>query len=272
MHLQASSVILTGATGGMGQAMVAALCAAGAKVLVVGRQEDALAQLTDRFGDQVISLQADLRLAADRAKVLEAARRLPDLNLLINAAGINQFSLFESMDEQAISDLIDTNLTASLQLTHTLLPLLKRAPQACIVNIGSTFGAIGYPGFSTYCASKFALRGFSEALRRELADTRVGVLYLAPRATQTDMNSTQVNAMNAALQVRSDSPEQVAAALIKALQQDLQEIHLGWPERLFVRLNSLLPRLVDVALRRQLSTVQRFANHAQAPVVMEKPR
>lgn len=263
MRLQGSVVVLTGATGGMGQAMVAALCQAGARVLLVGRQAEALHSLEQAFGAQVTGLQADLRLAQDRASVVAAARQMPGFNLLVNAAGINHFGLFESMDDAAIADLIEINLTANLQLTRALLPLLKAAPQACVVNIGSTFGSIGYAGFSAYCASKFALRGFSQALRRELADTRVGVLYLAPRATDTEMNNAQVNAMNSALQVATDRPERVAAQLIKALERDLREVHLGWPERLFVRLNSLLPSLLDKALRRQLPTIQHFA---KAPV------
>jgi len=260
MHLQDSVVVLTGATGGMGRAMVAALCRAGARVLVVGRQATALKGLERDFGPQVTAVQADLRLAADRARVASAVRQLPGFNLLINAAGVNHFGLFESMDDAQIAELIDINLTANLQLTRCLLPQLKEAPQACVVNIGSTFGSIGYAGFSTYCASKFALRGFSQALRRELADTRVGVLYLAPRATDTDMNSAQVNAMNRALQVATDSPERVAAELIKALHKDLREVHLGWPERLFVRLNNVLPSLLDKALRRQLSTIRQYAD------------
>ncbi len=264
MRLQDSVVILTGATGGMGQAMVAALCQAGAQVLLVGRQTQALEAMERDFGSRVSCVQADLRQPDDRARVVAAARKLKGFNLLVNAAGVNHFGLFESMDDSAIADLIDINLTANLQLTRALLPLMKSAPQACVVNIGSTFGSIGYAGFSTYCASKFALRGFSQALRRELADTRVGVLYLAPRATRTEMNSSQVNAMNSALQVATDSPEQVAKQLISALERDLREVHLGWPERLFVRLNSLLPSLLDKALRRQLPTIQHFA----APPVM----
>lgn len=259
MRLQDSVVVLTGATGGMGQAMVAALCRAGARVLLVGRQAPALQALERDFGAQVSCVQADLRHPKDRARVVAAAGKLPGFNLLVNAAGVNHFGLFESMDDAAIADLIDINLTANLQLTRALLPQLKTAPQACVVNIGSTFGSIGYAGFSTYCASKFALRGFSQALRRELADTRVGVLYLAPRATNTEMNSAQVNAMNSALQVATDSPETVAAYLIKALERDLREVHLGWPERLFVRLNSLLPSLLDKALHRQLPTIQHYA-------------
>lgn len=128
-----------------------------------------------------------------------------------------------------------------------------------VVNIGSTFGSIGYPGFAAYCASKFALRGFSEALRRELADTRVKVMYIAPRATRTSMNEQSVVAMNDELKVAMDEPAWVAAAVVAAIGREREELYLGWPEKLFVRLNSLLPRVVDQALRKQLPIIQRFA-------------
>ena len=265
MQLSASRVLLTGATGGMGRAIVAALCAQGAQVLVVGRQDQALQALVERNPDLVSCLQADLRHPADRANVLRHAQQMGGINLLINAAGINHFGLFENMQEQGIDDLITTNLSATLQLTHAMLPLLRSQPQSCVVNIGSTFGSIGYPGFSVYCATKFALRGFSEALRRELADTNVGVLYIAPRATRTEMNNAAVEAMNAELQVSMDSPELVAERLVQALDADLREVHLGFPERLFVRLNGLLPRLVDKALRRQLPTIRHYASPAAHP-------
>ena len=258
MRLQASAAVLTGATGGMGRAMVDALCAAGTRVLAVGRQQDLLREIQRRHPGQVESVHADLRSAEDRAAVIAAARRLTGFNLLINAAGVNHFGLFESMNDAQIADLIDINLTSTLQLTRSLLPLLQKQ-QSCVVNVGSTFGSIGYTGFSAYCASKFALRGFSEALRRELADTPVGVLYLAPRATRTEMNSARVEAMNRTLGVTMDSPEGVAAQLVRALDRNLREVHLGWPERLLVRVNGLVPRLLDSALRRQLPTIRRFA-------------
>ena len=130
-----------------------------------------------------------------------------------------------------------------------------------MINVGSTFGAIGYPGFAAYCASKFALRGFSEALRRELADTNVRVLYFAPRATRTPMNAPSVVAMNDELGVAMDDPEKVAAELLQVIRHEQEERYLGWPERLFVRLNGLLPRVVDQALRKQLPIIQRFARH-----------
>ena len=158
-----------------------------------------------------------------------------------------------------IAELIDLNVTAPLQLTHRLLPLLRQQGEALVINLGSTFGSIGYPGFSAYCASKFALRGFSEALRRELADTQVKVLYFAPRATRTGMNAASVVAMNDELNVAMDDPHSVAQQLLAAIRREEEERYLGWPEKLFVRLNSLLPRVVDQALRKQLPIIQRFA-------------
>lgn len=91
-------------------------------------------------------------------------------------------------------------------LTHALLPLLQRAPEAAVVNVGSAFGALGHPGFTAYCASKFGLRGFTEALARELADGKIRVLYLAPRVTATAMNDSRVEALNTALGHVVDPP------------------------------------------------------------------
>ena len=97
-------------------------------------------------------------------------------------------------------------------------------------------------------------------MRRELADGPVRVLYLAPRATRTAMNASAVVEMNRALGVAMDPPAQVAAAIVQALRDESPERHLGWPERFFARLNRLLPRVVDRALRGQLATIQRFAH------------
>ncbi|SDL30668.1 SDR family oxidoreductase [Pseudomonas indica] len=261
MKLSECRAVLTGASGGIGQALVERLCAGGAKVLLVGRQGDTLRALAQRYPGQVEVVQADLRQSVGRDAVLGAARRFGGVNCLINAAGVNQFCLLESQDEDAIAALVEVNLTAPLQLTHRLLPLMRHAPRALVVNVGSTFGSIGYAGFTAYCASKFAVRGFSEALRRELADTCVKVLYIAPRATRTAMNGDHVVAMNDELNVSMDAPQAVAARIVEAILREREESYLGWPEKLFVRLNSLLPRVVDQALRKQLPVIQRFARH-----------
>jgi short-subunit dehydrogenase len=259
MQLNECRVLLTGASGGIGQALVEQLCAAGARLLLVGREIAALEPLAARHPGQLQLLAADITEPAGRDRVLMAARSFGGVNCLVNAAGVNRFSLLEAHDDEAIAALINLNVTATLQLTRRLLPLLREQPRALLVNLGSTFGSIGYPGFAVYCASKFALRGFSEALRRELADTRVKVLYLAPRATRTPMNSPAVVALNSELSVAMDDPQQVARQLLAAMQAEREELYLGWPEKLFVKLNGLLPKLVDQSLRKQLPVIQRFA-------------
>jgi short-subunit dehydrogenase len=132
-----------------------------------------------------------------------------------------------------------------------------------IVNIGSTFGSIGFAWFSAYSASKFALRGFSEALRRELADSGVTVAYIAPRAVKTKLNTAAVYQMAHATGMRMDAPSWVAGRVIRAIRHDRKDVYLGFPESLFVRVNTLLPRLVDMALRKQNRTMSTFAKGEQ---------
>ena len=259
MQLSDCRIVLTGASGGIGRALVEKLCAAGAQLLLVGRHAEGLESLASSYPGKVQVVVADIVESAGRDAVQAAARSFGGVNVLINAAGQNRFSLLEQHDEAAMAALINLNVTATLQLTQRLLPLLMQQGRALVVNIGSTFGSIGYPGFATYCASKFALRGFSEALRREMADTQVKVLYIAPRATRTGMNAENVVAMNNELKVSMDEPLAVAAQVLGAIRGEREELYLGWPEKFFVKLNGLLPRLVDQLLRKQLPTIQRFA-------------
>lgn len=259
MRLSEARVVLTGASGGIGLAIAGALCASGARVLAVSRHRDVLEPLLQRYPQHLAWVAADLTFLADRRKVLAAAESIGGMNLLINAAGINHFAMLEQLDDSEVNAMLAVNISAPICLTKLLLPLLKQADSAMVVNVGSTYGSIGYAGYASYCATKFALRGFSEALRRELADTRVGVLYVAPRATRTTMNSPAAQALNDALKANVDDPQTVASAVIHAIAGDRRDLYLGWPERFFVRLNSLLPTVVDKGLRKQLPLIRRLS-------------
>jgi len=145
-------------------------------------------------------------------------------------------------------------------LCRELLPLLQQREEARIINIGSTFGSIGYPGFSGYCATKFGLRGFTEALRRELDGTTTCATYVAPRATRTALNSDAVVAMNDELGTAMDDPALVADEVLRIIGRPArQDTYIGWPEKLFVRINALFPKLVDSSMRKQLPIIRRFA-------------
>ncbi|VVP95349.1 3-oxoacyl-[acyl-carrier-protein] reductase FabG [Pseudomonas fluorescens] len=259
MRLSEARVVLTGASGGIGLAIATALCASGAQVLAVARHREPLVPLLELYPRNLCWVRADLTLLTDRREVLARAQSIGGMNLLINAAGVNHFAMLEQLDDSEINSMLAVNISAPMCLTKLMLPLLKQADSAMVVNVGSTYGSIGYPGYASYCATKFALRGFSEALRRELADTRVSVLYVAPRATRTSMNSPAAQALNDALKTNVDDPQTVAAAVIHAIAGERRDLYLGWPERFFVRLNSLLPHLVDRGLRKQLPLIRRLS-------------
>jgi len=264
MELRGKTVLLTGASGGIGQAIALQLAAAGARLVLVARNTARLATLQAELvakhpaDHQIFS--ADLTNAQERQDLLAFVRDLQGIDLLINNAGISQFGLVAQQD---YATQLSTNLLMPMLLTQTLLPELQRKSSAMIVNVGSAFGSIGYPGFTGYSASKFGLRGFTEALKRELSDSAVQVLYFAPRATDTAINSDAVVAMNRELGNQSDSPAIVAAALVQQIQQNQARRFIGWPEQLFVRVNAVLPGIVDKALAAKLAVIRRYAQLSQ---------
>jgi short-subunit dehydrogenase len=245
MRLQQSRVLLTGAGGGIGRAMRAALEGAGASVLGVGRSR----------GDGPW-VQADLGSDEGIAQVAEAAERW-QANVVVHGAGVPAFGPLAAIDAQRMAEVLAVNLLAPMKLTRALLPTLLRQPQAGVVFVGSALGRIGLPGFSVYGASKAGLHGFAEALRRELADTAVTVQILGPRSTRTGFNGAAVEAYNRATGTATDPPEAVAAALVALLQSGAAERFIGWPERLGVRLNSLLGAAMDGSFVRH----RRSLNH-----------
>jgi short-subunit dehydrogenase len=264
MNLSTARVLLTGAGGGIGGAIAAELLAQGATVLLVDINEAALRRCVNGelqpFADRVDVYIADLTSADDRARLAEFARTWRGgVNVLINNAGVSHFRLLEEQPGEEVDLALAVNVQAPIHLCRLLVPHLQRQANAHILNTGSVFGSLGYPAYTVYSATKFAIRGFSEALRRELADTTVRVHYLAPRATRTGINTAAVDSMNAELGVAMDTPPVVARAVRQMLETGTVEAVVGWPEKFFVRLNSVLPRLVDGSLRKQLPVIRRHA-------------
>ncbi|HEX6570949.1 MAG TPA: SDR family oxidoreductase [Steroidobacteraceae bacterium] len=258
--------VVTGATGGIGRELAAELQRRGAAVTLVARDTEVLQQLVSSLGgrsERLTYCAADVASASGRHEVAEVAVS-GACNVLVNNAGLGEFAFVDDQTDVALERLFAVNALAPMQLVRALLPHLRSRPEAAVLNVGSVFGSLAYPGFAAYSASKFALRGFTEALRRELADTRVRVHYLAPRATRTTMNASAVERMNAELGVAMDLPGLVARAACDMLERGRVEAVLGWPERMFVHINALLPRLVDGSLRRQLPVIRRHAQLAAA--------
>ncbi|MBV1842173.1 SDR family oxidoreductase [Photobacterium ganghwense] len=268
MKLTNKRVLLTGATGGIGSALARQLAAKGANLILVGRNQSKLGALLHQIsrGESVtpaqhLSLCADLSQPDDIEALHRQCLTWRDqgitIDMLINNAGSNEFAYLAQRSSEAITRELQLNLLAPILLCQKAMSWLNRPGQ--IMNIGSTFGAIGYPGYTTYCAGKAGLYRFSEALNRELSDSGITVQYLGPRATDTDLNDQRVTELNQQLGNKTDSPEAVATAIVHSLEQETPARWLGWPEKLFVRLNQLIPKVVTASIRKQHATITDFA-------------
>jgi short-subunit dehydrogenase len=255
-------IILTGATGGIGSELAKQLLQYNCKLALVGRSnaklELLITQLKAKKG-QVIAIAADITLPEGREKIVAQMKVVfGGHDMLINTAGLMDFTSFVEQSDERIEAVFATNVIAPMQLCKKVLPYMLAQNKGHIVNIGSTFGSIGYPGSTVYCASKFGIRGFSEALNRELDDTLVSVSYFAPRATKTAINNDGEVAMNNELGTKMDTAEQVASAFIDFLKSQKSRYYMGWPEKLFVRINSVLPSIVDKSIIKQLPIIKHY--------------
>ncbi len=275
MDLTTARILVTGGAGGIGSALAGAFLERGATVLLTDVDAAALERVAAgplaRYRERLGTVAANLLDAADRTRLAQhAAAFRGGVNVLVNNAGVNHFALFDEQSPGDIDLALAVNVAAPLHLCRLLLPRLRGTPGATILNMGSVFGTIGYPGYALYSATKFATRGFSEALRRELAGSGIRVLYLAPRATRTPINPERVLRMNAELGVAMDEPAVVAAAACRLLAGGPVEAVVGWPERFFAWLNAAFPRLVDGALVKQLPVIRRYAGRP-APLPSPAP-
>lgn len=261
MNLHNKNIILTGASGGIGAKTALLLAHENANVTLVGRSAESLKRVFETLPAQGLNhhvIVADLATTEGRKRVVNFAH---DADALINMAGINQLSLLHQMSDQQVIDMISCNLTIPMLLTKGILPILESKAEAALINVGSILGSIGIPGSVAYCASKFGLRGFTESLHRELADTNIKVSYIAPRATNTAMNGDAATALNKELGNGVDTPEKIAQIIVNTLQNSTSVVkHIGWPEKLFVRINSLFPSLVDGSLLKQLPIIKKYTN------------
>lgn len=266
MKISGSTILITGAGGGIGGAITRQLALQDASLILVdrdGERGEALAAELRAAGVNAWVLVGDITQPGMPAQLVEDALKLTGkIDILVNCAGVQNFGFFADESPAAMATLFNVNTIAPIALINAVLPHMLQKKKGQIVNLGSIFGSIGFPCFASYSASKFALRGFSEALRRELVGTGVGVTYVAPRFTKTAFNRSAVSRMADALKMNQDEPESVARSVIAAIERDGLDHYLGWPEKLFVRINSISPRLVDSSLMKQVDQMRPFATES----------
>ncbi|MGK5740507.1 SDR family NAD(P)-dependent oxidoreductase [Micromonospora sp. URMC 103] len=185
------TAVVTGAASGIGEALAYGLARRGSHLVLLDRDADRLDGVVSALRDghpdlPVTTYLVDLADAAATARVAEEIRqRHPRIRLLVNNAGVALGGRFDQVTFAEFSWVVDINFRAVAQLTHALLPALKAEPGAHLVNLSSLFGLIAPAGQAAYAASKFAVRGFTEALRHELVDDGIGVTCVHPGGINT---------------------------------------------------------------------------------------
>jgi short-subunit dehydrogenase len=245
-------VLITGAGSGIGRALCVEAAQRGMAVALCGRRQDALEATGALLGPATshLIIPADITRPEDRRHIVDRIRiERGALDILINNAGIVEGGPLETFDDDALARTFQTNVMAPMALTRDLMSLLIAAKPSRVVNVGSIFGDIGYPDFTCYSAAKFALRGFSIALRREWKRKGIGVTYAAPRATRTDA-AVAFTDLIAKTKMSMDSPEQVARQIWQAIASGHDSVYAPAPEKLYVLIQRLFPQVIDWSLSR----------------------
>ena len=262
-NLTGLRILITGASQGIGRALAKAVARRGARVLAAARSAELLAELAGSVrgqGDTLETVQADVTSAADRQRMVEAAlRHFGGLDVLVNNAGIGATGHFAEVSPDRLRQIMEVNFFGLTETTRVCLPLLKAGTRPAVVNISSIAGKRAIPARSEYSASKFAVQGFSEALRAELAKDGIDVIVICPGLTQTNFskNMLEQKARLPMDHLRGMTAEAVAAATLRALERGTDEICLTLQGKLMVFVCRFFPRLADRIAKRKVRALFR---------------
>jgi len=266
MEFANKTVALTHASNTLGRALAKALAARGARLVLSGSDEPALTQLMTQIGsDQHRLVVSDISTEPGRVCLSDACQ-LGDrgVDILINNPLRGGQGLFRATSQSAINTYLNAHLNAPILLIRALLPHLLKRDSGQIVNIGALNGSIGLPGFACDSAARFGLKGFSEALGRELSDSPVRVIYFAHRGIKSDAASS-AGKRGAALKRPLDTPESVSKAVLRAMAGDSPFTQLGWRERWWIKRNTLARKKMDQAFEGRRSAFAASARRKSFP-------
>jgi len=201
--LEGKTALVTGATGGIGNAIARSLHANGASVALSGRNEDRLRELADDLGERAKCFPASLDSPNSEADLLKNTERsMGGVDILVNNAGITKDTLAMRMSDDDWSRVIDVNLTASFRLAKAALRGMMKTRWGRIINITSVVGFIGNPGQTNYVASKAGLSGMSKSLAAEVASRGITVNCVAPGFINSPMTEVLSESQRAAIMQR----------------------------------------------------------------------
>lgn len=249
MNIQGKTALVTGASRGIGRAIAIELAKQSCKrLLLVARNRQKLAEVAseiEALGTEVVILPLDLtQLVEVNIAIARAWRDYGPIHLLVNCAGIAHQSTFLESKLSDVQEELATNLVGMYAITRLVARRMVTQRQGVIVNVSSLMGKVAAPTMATYSATKFAILGFTQALRVELASHNIQVISLLPSLTDTDM----VRNLDWFRWVVPMTSQKVARTLINGLQQESNEILVGWQSHLAVWCNRIAPWLLEKIL------------------------
>lgn len=272
MELSGRSILLTGASGGIGRATAELLAREGANLTLFARRSEPLLSLRAAIESggrgSAIVVAGDVRVPADAERaVAEAVRRFGGLDALVNNAGIGYLASLTEASDRTVADLLDVNVLGTFRVTRAAYSALASRASATgaaggaagaarggavVVNVASFAGKVGVPYYSFYNASKFALVGMTEAWRRELGPKGIRVALVLPAAVETEFLARldRARAVGWGPAGTVLKPEEVARAIVGALRRPRPEIFVPRRNRWIGLLNVATPRLADWLVNR----------------------
>ncbi len=269
-------VLVTGSSQGIGRALVVEAAKRGCKVLAAARSQPLLDELATQVraaNGTIATVAADVTKPDDRAAMVEAAlRHFGGMDVLVNNAGIGATGHFMDSEPDVLRQIFETNFFGLTETTRAFLSLLKQGTAPAIVNISSVVGKRALPARALYSASKFAVMGFSEAIRAELAKDGIDVLVVSPGLTQTNFSKNMLE-QKARMQMdhmRGMTSEEVAVATLRAIERGTLDTTLTFKGKLLVLVNRFAPWIVDFFSKKKVrelfaeETAERKKKQAEA--------
>jgi len=249
-------VLVTGASEGIGREITLEALRRGCRVVATARRLALLEELRQEVPDLPLQIvAADVSSPEGRQLMLQAAQsHFGGLDVLINNAGFGASGQFVDLNLQTLRDIFETNYFGLCELVRIALPILEQGKTPAVVNISSILGKRAWPARSFYSSSKFAVQGFSNALREELKPKGIDVVVVCPGLTNTSFpkNMLENKAKIPLNHKRGMSPKKVAESTLDALAAGTPEVHLTFLGRLLLRVNAIAPGIVDRIAQRKI--------------------
>lgn len=259
MDIHGKIAVITGASSGIGRATALELARRGAHVVLAARRAELLEDVAGECRKLGVRAQTVVTDVRDRDACRNLIAAAGDVDILVNNAG---FAIYDAAEEARIEemrDMMDTNFFGAVNCTQAVLPLMLARRTGSIVNVGSITGIMGFARMGAYCASKFAIAGWTEALRDEVIGKGVSVALVCPATTDTDffVKAERGKMPAASRLILAVPPQRVARAICASAADGRYRRILPATATMFMRFKELAPSLAHVVFRRLTRLMER---------------